>query len=331
MEVLDLRLLGADDLRPLLEEEREAWRETLRWDFAPTAAMVLRFLQARALTGYALRENGRIVGYSFYVIENSKGLIGDAFLTTAFCDGSSEVRLLTHVLETLQAMPGVGRVEAQLLHLNGPELRQLFLSEGFQEYDRQFLYLPLAEGRFLPAPADSGVRFASWEPKWFPAAAALIQAAYRGHVDSIISDQYRSQAGAVRFLENIIRLPGCGVFLPEASFLAFSPGEELCGMVLTSVVSDRVAHVTQLCVAPRWQRRGLGRCLLGMVAGRLRENGFEGATLSVTDANTYAVALYRRLGFRRLTAFPAFVWDARREAQRIIPAKAASPPQEGSP
>jgi len=30
------------------------------------------------------------------------------------------------------------------------------------------------------------------------------------HVDGEINDQYRSRAGALRFLKNIILLPGCG-------------------------------------------------------------------------------------------------------------------------
>ena len=43
-------------------------------------------------------------------------------------------------------------------------------------------------------------------------AAAVIAAAYRGHIDSDINDQYRSLNGSLRFLNNIVRFPGCGVF-----------------------------------------------------------------------------------------------------------------------
>ena len=328
MEVLDLRLVATEDLRPLLEEERIVWRDTLRWDYSATAAMVLRFMEARALTGYAIMEAGRVIGYSFYVIENSKGLIGDAFISREFRNGSHEVRLMTHVLETLQATPGIRRIEAQLLNLDGPAIRQHFLSQGFHGYDRQFLFLSLPDAGEFAATYDAALRLEEWDSRWFQAAAGLIRASYRGHVDSAISDQYRTQAGAVRFLENIIRLPGCGTFLPEASFLAVtgdgSSQGRLCGMILTSVVSDRVAHITQVCVAPERQGRGMGRRLVGQVAEVLRKKRFQGATLSVTVANTRAVELYRSLGFAPLTFFPAFVWDAPPRRQRFIHNKVAS-------
>lgn len=325
MEILDLRLTVPEDLRALLDEEKAVWQDTLRWDYSATAAMVLRFVEARALTGYAVIEQGRAVGYSFYVIENSKGLIGDAFISREFRNGSHEVRLMTHVLETLQATPGIRRIEAQLLNLDGPAIRQHFLSQGFHGYDRQFLYLSLPDAGKFAGTYDAGLRLEEWDSRWFQAAAGLIRASYHGHVDSAISDQYRTQAGAVRFLENIIRLPGCGTFLPEASFLAVTEGGssqgQLCGMILTSVVSDRVAHITQLCVAPEMQGRGMGRRLVEQVVEVLRKKRFQGATLSVTVANTRAVELYRSLGFAPLIFFPALVWDAPPRPRRFNPRK----------
>ena len=316
MEILDLRLIGSEDLRPLLEAEQKVWRESLRWDYSATGAMVLRFMEARALTGYAMLDGSRVIGYSFYVIESAKALIGDAFIHPEYRNGSHDVQLMAHVLETLQASPGLRRIEAQLLNLDGVAVREHFLSLGFQGYDRQFLFLPIQDAGGFPATEDAGVRLMEWDSPWFQAASGLILESYRGHVDSAISDQYRTQAGTVRFLENIIRLPGCGTFLPEASFLAVggdgSARSRLCGMILTSVVSDRVAHITQLCVDPKIQGRGLGRRMIGQVVEVLRQKGFQGATLSVTVSNTRAVELYCSLGFVALTCFPAFVWDAMR-------------------
>jgi ribosomal protein S18 acetylase RimI-like enzyme len=304
------------------------WRETLRWDYSATGAMVLRFMEARALTGYAMLEGTRVIGYSFYVIESSKGLIGDAFIHPEYRNGLHEVQLMTHVLETLRASPGLRRIEAQLLNLDGAAVREHFESLGFQGYDRQFLHLSIPGVGGFPAAEDSAVQMMEWDPRWFQAAAGLILKSYRGHVDSAISDQYRTQAGAVRFLENIIRLPGCGTFLPEASFLAVDgdsvAGNRLRGMILTSVVSDRVAHITQLCVEPKQQSRGLGRRLIGCVARALRAKGFQGATLSVTVSNTPAVELYRRLGFVALTHFPAFVWDAPARTRHFNPRRIAT-------
>ena len=95
-------------------------------------------------------------------------------------------------------------------------------------------------------------------------------------------------------------------------------------MVLTTIVSDRIAHITQLCVDPRHQGRGIGRRLIGRVIDVIRRMGFQGATLSVTVSNTTAVELYRSLGFVPLTCFPAFVWESQVEPSRPIPQQAAA-------
>ena len=44
------------------------------------------------------------------------------------------------------------------------------------------------------------------------AAGELVHAAYKNHLDSQINDQYRSLHGSLRFLHNIVRFPGCGIF-----------------------------------------------------------------------------------------------------------------------
>jgi ribosomal protein S18 acetylase RimI-like enzyme len=80
--------------------------------------------------------------------------------------------------------------------------------------------------------------------------------------------------------------------------------------MLTSVVSERVAHITQLCVAPELQGRGIGRALLLRALQTLRQKGFDAVTLTVTALNTRASALYGSLGFLTLLGFPAFAWDA---------------------
>ena len=128
-----------------------------------------------------------------------------------------------HVVETLQQSPGIHRVEAQLLTHQAGHLASIFSSSGFQRYRRLFLSLPLS-GRDapqvppLPLPHDTQVR--PWMEQDYQPAAGVITAAYRGHIDSEINDQYRTHAGSIRFLNNIVRFPGCGVFDPQASFSA---------------------------------------------------------------------------------------------------------------
>ena len=59
----------------------------------------------------------------------------------------------------------------------------------------------------------SGLILERWDHRYFDPCARLIQLAYANHVDGEINDQYRSESGALRFLKNIIILPGCGKYL----------------------------------------------------------------------------------------------------------------------
>src|SRR5437879_7948979 len=66
-ELIELRDLRSPDLKDLLDEEIETWRSTLEWDFHASARLVERFVDQRALNGYALGAHRRIFGYSYFV------------------------------------------------------------------------------------------------------------------------------------------------------------------------------------------------------------------------------------------------------------------------
>jgi ribosomal protein S18 acetylase RimI-like enzyme len=85
----------------------------------------------------------------------------------------------------------------------------------------------------------------------------------------------------------------------------------LVGMVLCSRVGEKVAHITQLCVAQAYRGRGLGRELLVRSAQSLLDAGFDAITLTVTEGNDPAVRLYERFGFTQLHRFDAMVLDTR--------------------
>ena len=92
------------------------------------------------------------------------------------------------------------------------------------------------------AGASGGLRLARWNDRYFEPCAKLIYLSYANHVDGEINDQYRSESGAMKFLKNIIILPGCGQFQAHASFVLRAPhSQELMGVVLTSAVAPRRA------------------------------------------------------------------------------------------
>src|SRR5262249_32134438 len=143
----------------------------------------------------------------------------------------------------------------------------------------------------------------------FEPCAKLIYLSYANHVDGEINDQYRSRTGALRFLKNIILLPGCGQFVPGASFVLHEPGsDDLIAAVLTSEGSPGVGHTTQICVQPGFQGNGLGRMLMLASVEALRGMKFKELTLTVTSENRGAVGLYEKLGFHTIKSFTAGVW-----------------------
>jgi ribosomal protein S18 acetylase RimI-like enzyme len=310
-EIVELSQIRADDLEPVLQEERITWRSTLRWDFGSSAELVRRFVRIQALAGFALLVGGRVVGYSYYVVEDRKGLIGDLYILREFSCPEYEDALLSAVLEALAVAPGVCRIEAQLMMLRGPFERSLPLSVHSTIHARVFMLADLGDGTgHLPEARGAGaLRFRQWTEDREEESAALIAAAYRGHVDSRINDQYNSVSGARRFLDNIVQYPGCGRFLPAASLVAERQDGRLAGLILGSLVAADTGHITQVCVAPEHKGQGVGYELMRRSLSSLAQNRCERVSLTVTAANTGAIELYQRIGFRATRRFAAYVWE----------------------
>jgi ribosomal protein S18 acetylase RimI-like enzyme len=270
-------------------------------------------VDANILPGSAAIERGRIFGYTFFVYEGSKGVVGDLFVANESRLSNSrevELKLLTHVIETLQQSPGIHRVEAQLLAHEAGSVARPFLDQGFQRHPRLFMVLPLGQETSNKPSTHPEIEIRRWSDTDYQPSAAVITAAYRGHVDAQINDQYHTLAGSLRFLNNIVRFPGCGLFDAEASFAAVDrKAKNLIGLILCSRVRGDVGHVTQVCVLPEYRSHGIGESLLAATVSNLRKRGFSMLSLTVTEANTRAVALYRRLNFDSKRVFDAFVWE----------------------
>ncbi len=221
--------------------------------------------------------------------------------------------LLHHLLELLLNSPHVDRVESQLLLHPAGSHTGVFLDAGFEIYRRLFMVQPL-EGFFagphvkLPA----GLELRPWRDDDLPAAARLIAAAYNCHPDSVVNDQYRSAHGSLRFLNNIVRYAGCGVFAAQVSHtIVDHASREMVALVLASRVSPQSGHITQICVRPDFRRRGLARMLLTLAASCFLRQGVSEISLTVTEANKEAIDLYRAEGFDCTHKFDAAVWQRR--------------------
>lgn len=313
LEVLDLRHFSAPSLRPLLEEEAARWGRRLIWDYSRSIELLLEYVNSRSLTGYVALRQGRVAGYAFGVCEAAKAVMGDVY---AFGE-SEQLRnpvcelLLEHLIETLQATPGVHRIESQLLLFPEGALHTPFVSQGFRPFPRLFMVRRLEVTEAWNAVSlPAAYRIDRWQPESYLFAAALIQQAYQGHMDSEINDQYRTLHGAQRFLHNIVHFPGCGLFDPANSWLLHDAETGVLeGMALCSRVRGDAAHITQLCVRPGLRGQGLGSSLLQHCLQRLAQAGIRSVSLTVTESNTRAEHLYRQMGFEVLHRFEAWVWE----------------------
>jgi ribosomal protein S18 acetylase RimI-like enzyme len=310
-DLVELQSVSVAEFDPLLEEEIGTWRQNFDWDFRPSADLLRRFLQLRSLQGYALRVRGGMVGYAYHVCEGRKGLIGDFYLRHDYSEPANEMMLLGASVQGLMLVPGVRRIECQLLMLDAPQSQSLPFNQHLRRYDRYFMDVERAAVLELAAQAPSfRVAFVPWAERFKEEVAHLVTAAYRGHVDSEINDQYRTMPGARHFLMNIIQFPGCGRFSGSSSTVAIDTGSgRVCGVCLTSLVSSGAGHVTQLCILPGVRGAKLGYELLRQSLLRLTELGCTSVSLTVTCSNVDAIRLYESTGFHLRSTFPALVWE----------------------
>lgn len=316
LEILDIRHFSARQLRPLLESEAGVWEQRLRWNYRASTELLLQYLDSHVLPGFVALDRGRICGFTFCVYEGNKAVIGDAYAVAGDQEQALQIThmLLRHLLELLLHSPHVNRIESQLLLYNAGSVDETFRQFGFTLHPRLFMeynFEPAISPELCPAPAlPENVEICAWSAEHYQLAAELIHEAYTGHIDAQINDQYCSLHGSLRFLHNIVRFPGCGVFDATNSWvLRDTRIGTLAGIVLCSRVAEDIAHITQLCMAKSWRGHHLGRALLKHCMGHLAQSGFTSITLTVTEANRPAVNLYESLGFSTRHRFEAMVLD----------------------
>jgi ribosomal protein S18 acetylase RimI-like enzyme len=309
-ELVDLRRISARDLEALLEEECAAWRNDLEWDFEKSADLVRRFVDMNALNGSALLVDDEVAGYMYFVLEEDKGLIGDLYVRRDFRTVENENLLIEAALDPVMRSPGITRIESQLMMVEHDPARGAPCADSLSIYARNFMRIDLRHSALGKGHIRRPMYLEKWSDHYHEAASQLISEAYTGHIDSRINDQYRTPAGARRFLHNIVQYPGCGAFYRPASYVAFEGlTGKMCGVSLSSLVAPETGHVTQICVSPDVRGTGIGHELLRQSLSSLREMGCNSASLTVTSANYDAVSLYERVGFQTTRRFSAYVWE----------------------
>lgn len=309
-EPVDLHTISPALIEPLLAEESLRYAELFHWDFSATARLVRDLVATSHLEGIALVERGRAVGYSYYVMEDHKAVIGDAYVMDEYATPATERLLLATTLESIRKQPAVRRVEGQPMMLRYP-----YTHPRADRYERLLLELPLGETKWPEKVAlPEGLRLDPWNWRYEEDAASVLFRSYRAHPDADMNDQYRAPGRARTYLRNMVNYPACGAFAPEGSFIVMgNGGTGPKGFVCSSVCrmpNDGlfVGHIAQLCVIPELRRAGLGRLLLASALSHFATVGCDVATLTVTSANPGAVDLYTKLGFVERSRLFAYVW-----------------------
>ena len=297
----DPRLITA-----LMEEEEKAWASELDWDYSPIRRILSNFIDRRILPGYVALSGSCALGYTYFLIQKDRTVIGALYAIGPSAQGVAD-SLLSHALRSLVDSRGIRRIEAQIIPLNGIDPTPAFLRHGFQNYLREYLELDLSSSRQQPV-SGMVARIVPWSDDSLSHAAQVAFRCYRREVDAAICEDYNSADGCQNYLRSLVEHPGCGVFLPEASFLCLDSREEPCGFILASRISAGSAMIPQISINPSHQGLGIGSQLIARALERMRGLGFEKARLTVTRRNRRAFDWYVRLGFVSRRSFSAYVW-----------------------
>ncbi|MCI0622914.1 MAG: GNAT family N-acetyltransferase [Acidobacteria bacterium] len=307
MEIRPLRQLKSQDLKDLFAQEREEWARQLHWDYREPQRVISAMIDVGSLPGFVALERSVPVAYAFYVEEAGKGLLGGCFASSDGEGQGAEQRLLDQALAALLSKPAIGRIESQFINFRQWPIAEFFARHDFSRFDRCFMLRDCHLEQRPRLLVDAGLR--QWTLGDLDEAAQLTVSAYASVIDRQVTYHYQSLAECREFLSNLVFRPGCGTFLSDASYSARDrKTDELVGYVLASRISPQDGHIPQITVAAGHQGKGLGAGLLGRAIRYLGLNGYQSVSLTVTESNSAAMALYQRFGFSVHFRFPAFVW-----------------------
>jgi ribosomal protein S18 acetylase RimI-like enzyme len=309
MSDIELMPLSQADLGlmvPLMNDEEQAWLRELDWDYAPIRRILFSFLEARILPGFLAIGGTKPLGYIYFLISRAKGMVGTVYVNPPDAQGTAD-RILSRAIESLKDLRSLRRIEAQIIPLGGLDLTTIFSHHGFQCYLRHYLELDLTTGSWPGI--DYPGTIVPWHARYLRSAAEVAFRSYQGGIDAVICEDYGTEVNCEGYLRSLAENPGCGIFLPDSSFVGLNPQGAPCGFILTSRLSRNSAMIPQISIHPDYQGKGLGSALVHLALHRLASAGFRAVRLTVTQQNRRAYEWYVRLGFKVRRNFDAYVWQ----------------------
>jgi ribosomal protein S18 acetylase RimI-like enzyme len=306
-QVVDLCTVTPAELEGLWHHEEQWWREYLLWDISHPLEVLRRVIGRRGVPGKAVRVGTQTVGYTYYVISGSLGVLSGLVVAPAWNIPEVGESLLHATIDAIRQR-GVRRIESPCVSMASPWLVPVCERAGLQAAWRAFLRVELACAH-ASVPSPVLFQLEPWRQMHVHEAAAIMQAAYQTTVDVELNMLYRTVEGCSSVLDNLQQQGGCGPLVAEASVFARYRGQGI-GFVVVTEIAPRQGHLAQVAVLPAYQRQGVGRMLVNHCLTQLAARHFDTLSLIVSCANSRALRLYQALGLQEVLAFPVFVWES---------------------
>jgi ribosomal protein S18 acetylase RimI-like enzyme len=307
LKYLPISFLDQASFFSLMNEEEEEWLSDLGWDYSAIRQILVSFIRQRLLPGYAATNEKELLGYTYFLVNQTKGIIGAIFAAKLSPVQEIAENLLSLTISSLRDNLQIKRVEAQIIPFNGANLTAIFLRHGFHYYPR--LYLDLSLSSFRSAESNPGEKIVAWDSTHLRLAAEMTTISYTNQTDALICEDYRTVAGCESYLRSLVENPGCGIFMPEASFMCLDGRQTPCGFIIGCRISKGVGMIPQIAVHPDYQGRGVGNALVQRSFEQYKALGFQTVSLTATQDNRRAFDWYQRLGFIIRKEFGAYVWE----------------------
>jgi hypothetical protein len=180
---LPISRLDESLLLPLMHEEEKAWMSDLNWDYSPIRQILISFARQKLLPGYVAVDNNNAIAYTYFLVNQAKGVIGALFVAKTDQSQKAVEELISLAISSLKDSPTIRRIEAQIMPFNDANLTATFVQHGFSCFPRYFLALDLQNHR-KAAGDSSTLHIIPWSSACLERAAELSLRAYRDQPDA---------------------------------------------------------------------------------------------------------------------------------------------------